>query len=389
MHRTSGGMSSREASRRRALPSKAQTDSDNPKQQSGTEVRSNRLAIAIQAGTVLAFVLFSSSIKGQDSEPPISAFWKQQQAKYEAAEAEQKAAWKAFDAPPAFIHTDVDTMDKTPTFYAPIQTCKYLPEFQSIFTDGADGRYFTFAMTFGMKDIIRYHGHSCEHLYYTAAICRLICNQLFTNGVVDRTLLRGMCGATPCGVDSLSYITGGRLRYGTLRIEPDLGHAIVLQRIDTGETWMGAWKDGVNSFNAVSVSGKSNQAIPAPYKRWSAWKGEPDTPESQFADCKIKWEYEHPERRTRLRDIKDYAKYPVEAEKAKVDPSKLLDELESLREYHLRQVFSHPLEASFQIKRVPDFKWEYPHVEPMWVPRPDQRNKWAAHELHPEKEMEQ
>lgn len=353
------------------------------------ETGSGRSVLAVRTVAVLGLFLWAANIKAQNAELSVSAFWKQQQAKHEAAEAEQKAAWKAFDGPPRFIHTDVDTMDKTPAFYAPIQGCKYLPEFQSIFTDGADGRYFTYAMTFGMKDIIRYHGHSCEHLYYTAAICRLLCNQLFTNGVVDRTLLRGMCGNTPCGVDSLSYITGGRLRYGTLRIEPELGHAIVLQRIDTGETWMGAWKDGVNSFNPVSVSGKPNQANPSPHKRWSAWKVEPETPESRLADCKIKWEYEQPEKLKRLRDVKDYAKYPAEAEKAKVDPAKMLEELESLREYHLRQVFNHPLAESFQIKRVPDFKWEYPHVEPLWVPRPDQRNKWAAHELHPEKEVKQ
>mgnify|MGYP000339066405 CR=1 FL=1 len=261
-------------------------------------------------------------------EAAISEFWKRQQAKHEAAEAAQKDAWKAFDAPPKFVRTGTDTMDRSPTFYANLQDCKYLPEFQSLFTDGADGRYFTRTLSFGMKDLIRYHGHSCEHLYYTAAICRVICNKLFPEGVVDRTLLRGLCGTAPCGVDALAYITGGRLHYGTLRIESSLGHAIVLQRIDTGETWIGAWKDGVNSFNPVSVSGQPNVQNPAPYRRWSAWKGEPDTPEEQMADCKIRWTYEHPEKLQRLRDIKDYAKYPAEAEKAKVDPAKLVDELD-------------------------------------------------------------
>lgn len=330
-------------------------------------------------------------LSGQDTpvgpkevrETTISEFWKQQQAKHEAAEAAQRAAWKAFDSPPKFVRTGADTVDRSPTFYANLQDCKYLPEFQSLFTDGADGRYFTRTLSFGIKDIIRFHGHSCEHLYYAAAICRVICNRLFPEGVVDRTLLRGLCGAAPCGVDSLSYITGGRLHYGTLRIEPRLGHAIVLQRIDTGETWIGAWKDGVNSFNPVSISGQPNAQNPSPYRRWSAWEGEPDTPEDQMADCKIKWRYERPERLKRLRDIKDYAKYPAEAEKANVDPAKLIDELDWLRDGHLREVFSHPLEESFQVKRVPNFRWEYPHVEPLWVPRPDQRNKWASLDPHP------
>ena len=41
------------------------------------------------------------------------------------------------------------------------------------------------------------HGHSCEALYYTAAIYRLICDKLFPGGIVDRTLLRGMGGKSP------------------------------------------------------------------------------------------------------------------------------------------------------------------------------------------------
>jgi hypothetical protein len=341
----------------------------------------------IAASLGLCWLFGQGALAGPDEarELSVSEFWKQQQVKHEAAEAAQKGDWKAFDAPPRFVRTGVDTMDRSPAFYAQLQDCKYLPEFQSIFTDGADGRYYTQAMVFGMKDIVRFHGHSCEHLYYTAAICNVICNKLFPNGVVDRTLLRGLCGSSPCAADSLAYITGGRLQYGTLRIEPALGHTIVLQRIDTGETWIGAWKDGVNSFNPVSVSGRPNAQNPTPHQRWSAWGGEPDTPAEQMADCKIKWRYEQPERLKRLRDIKDYVKYPAEAEKAKVDPARLQEELEGLRDRHLRQVFGHPLEESFQVKRVPDFKWEYPHVEPLSVPRTDQRAKWAALDPHPAK----
>jgi hypothetical protein len=74
---------------------------------------------------------------------------------------------------------------------------KVIPEFQSIFTSGTAGQYFKHTLSFGMKDIIRFHGHSCEALYYTAAISRLICDKLFSNGVVDRTLLRGRGGESP------------------------------------------------------------------------------------------------------------------------------------------------------------------------------------------------
>ena len=89
-------------------------------------------------------------------------------------------------------------MDESPTFYAPLmEECEYLPRFQTLFTDGAAGQYFKYTLSFGMKDIIRFHGHSCEALYYTAAIYRLICDKLFQDGIVDRTLLRGMGGKSP------------------------------------------------------------------------------------------------------------------------------------------------------------------------------------------------
>jgi hypothetical protein len=61
------------------------------------------------------------------------------------------------------------------------------------------------------------------------------------------------------------------------------------------------------------------------------------------------------------------------------------EEFEWLQYRHLREVFSHPLEESFHIKRVPNYKWEYPHCEPMWVPRLDQGAKWAPFQSHPVK----
>jgi FmdE, Molybdenum formylmethanofuran dehydrogenase operon len=121
-------------------------------------------------------------------------------------------------------------------------------------------------MKFGMKDIIRFHGHSCEALYYTAAICRLICDKLFPDKVVG-TVLRGMGGKSQCIGDFLIYITGGRAQFGTFNLDPSLGHAVVLQRIDTQETWMGAWIDGVQSWNAIKIFGTPNKANPSPGRK--------------------------------------------------------------------------------------------------------------------------
>jgi hypothetical protein len=169
-----------------------------------------------------------------------------------------------------------------------------------------------------------------------------------------------------------------------LNIDPNLGHAVVMQRIDTEETWMGDWKDGIQSWNAVKIFGTPNKANPLPYKRWSAWKHEPDTPEAQLNDCKIKWKYDKPELLQRLRDIKDNLKYLPKGQKPTIDPNQVREEFTWLQYRHLREVFKHPIVESFQIKQVPNYKWEYPHCEPMWVPRLDQKAKWAPFMDHPE-----
>jgi len=136
---------------------------------------------------------------GEESEDKaISRYWQKKQKEHEAREKKLREPYKAFDASPKYIYRGTDWTDDKAAFYAPLmEECPYLPEFQSIFTEGTAGQYFNYTLKFGMKDLIRFHGHSCEALYYTPAICRLIIDKLFPDGVVDRTLLRGMGGKSP------------------------------------------------------------------------------------------------------------------------------------------------------------------------------------------------
>lgn len=152
----------------------------------------------VSAAAVVGSGSFAKAETKKSEDEIISEYWKKRQREYEALEEEARKEYKAFDSPPKYVYSGTDHIDKTPAFYAPLQQeCKYLPEFQSIFTSGTAGQYFRHTLAFGMKDIIRFHGHSCEALYYTAAICRLICDKLFSNGVADRTLLRGRGGESP------------------------------------------------------------------------------------------------------------------------------------------------------------------------------------------------
>jgi hypothetical protein len=167
-------------------------DMDNPSRRNFLKTAGIASAAAMIGAASLA------NAESESHDPIMAEYWEKKQKEYEALEEEARKDYKAYDSPPKYIYRGTDYIDKTPTFYAPLmQECEYLPEFQSIYTSGTAGQYFKHTLAFGMKDIIRFHGHSCEALYYTAAICRLICDKLFEDGVVDRTILRGRGGESP------------------------------------------------------------------------------------------------------------------------------------------------------------------------------------------------
>ena len=154
--------------------------------------------VSLAAGAAVLGVASQVGAQEKNEDDVVNAYWQKKQKKLEALEEKQRQEWKAFDHPPKYIYRGTDTTDDQATFYAPLmEECPYLPEFHSIFTEGTAGQYFKYTLKFGMKDLIRFHGHSCEALYYSAAISRLICDKLFPDKVVDRTLLRGIGGQSP------------------------------------------------------------------------------------------------------------------------------------------------------------------------------------------------
>lgn len=100
-----------------------------------------KTGVASIAVTTLSAVSFASP--GTESEEKhIKNYWEAKQKQYEAEEKKLKKSYNAFDAPPKYIYRGTDWTDDTATFYAPLQEeCPYLPEFQSIFTEGTDARH--------------------------------------------------------------------------------------------------------------------------------------------------------------------------------------------------------------------------------------------------------
>jgi len=247
----------------------------------------------------------------------------------------------AWEMKPPYIITGCSPIDDEPCWYCPAVDAPYAPTFEVLDTDAAKGRYYTMTKTITLKDLVEFHGHDCEGLFHAAGMCKLAMDELFPDGIYDRTDMRAMAGKSPCFCDTVMYLTGGRIRYGTFDMDPRLGHSIIVQRISTGETVMASWRSGVNCVPISKVN-------PEPYELWSAYP-QPTTPVGKH----IIWE---PKVGTnRLIDLKTKlwgGKYEIGPEE--------LTELAWLQRKHVEEILTHPLEESYQVKRLPDFKWEKP-----------------------------
>jgi len=109
----------------------------------------------------------------------------------------------------------------------------YSPEFEVLDTESSLGRYAPMTKTITVKDIIKFHGHACDGLLVCAAGLRYGLNELFPEGIIDRTDLRIITKNSPCFVDACAYLSGGRINFGTLAIDNSLGWAWIVQRIST------------------------------------------------------------------------------------------------------------------------------------------------------------
>jgi len=245
----------------------------------------------------------------------------------------------SYETRPPYIVTGVGPVDDEPCWYCPEVDAPYAPTFEVLDTDAAKGRYYTMTKTITLKDLVEFHGHDCEGLFHAACMCKLAMDELFPNGVYDRTNMRGMAGESPCFCDVVMYLTGGRIRHGTFDMDPRLGHSIIIQRIDTGEAVMVSWRPGVNCVPISKVN-------PEPYELWSAYP-QPKTPVGKH----ITWKPEVSS--DRLIELK------TKLEKYEISPEELT-ELRWLQVQHVEEILTHPIEESYQIKYLPDFRWEAP-----------------------------
>ena len=154
-----------------------------------------------------------------------------------------------------FIETGVDQPDRVPTWYAPMVAKPYAPIFEILATKGTQGRYYPYTYAVTLKDIVKYHGHDCEGLSHSAASAKIALNILFPDGIIDRSVLWGITGPSPCWSDTVAFLTGARIQYGNLGFFKDkkYGHALILYREDTGVAVLATWKQGIDNIPGEPV----------------------------------------------------------------------------------------------------------------------------------------
>jgi formylmethanofuran dehydrogenase subunit E len=109
-----------------------------------------------------------------------------------------------------------------------------IPTFHVLDTESSHGRYSREYKEIKFDDLVKFHGHACDGLYRGSYALSVALSDLFPDGIIDRTDLRVISRNSPCLGDAASYLTGGRIRFGTQDVENRPGVWYIVQKISTG-----------------------------------------------------------------------------------------------------------------------------------------------------------
>jgi len=123
-------------------------------------------------------------------------------------------------------------------------TARYSPVFHVKDTESSLGPYASQTKTITLKDLVKMHGHPCDGLVTAACAMSVGLKTLYPNGVIDRTDTGCITNNSPCYGDVAAYLTGGRIRFGTQKIDPSLGNEFIIHRFSTNETVKVSLKPG-------------------------------------------------------------------------------------------------------------------------------------------------
>jgi len=140
-----------------------------------------------------------------------------------------------------------ETVDNSPTWYYFdwMTTSPYAPVFHVTDTESSLGPYASDTKTITLKDLVKMHGHPCDGLVTAACAMSVGLKVLYPDGVIDRTDTGCITNNSPCHGDVAAYLTGGRIWFGTQKIDLSLGNEFILHRFSTNETVKVSLKPGV------------------------------------------------------------------------------------------------------------------------------------------------
>jgi len=112
-----------------------------------------------------------------------------------------------------------------------------LPSFEVVDTRSAQGRLDYRPKLVTLTDLALFHGHFCDGLVRAAYAMRALGDRAFAGAPFDRSDLLVVSKNSPCLGDVAAYLSGGRARFGTHRLDESLGVGFIIQVRSTGQTW--------------------------------------------------------------------------------------------------------------------------------------------------------
>lgn len=176
----------------------------------------------------------------------------------------------------------------------------FSPVFRVLDTESSLGPYANVPKTITLRDLVNMHGHPCDGLVTAACGLFVGFDALYPGGVIDRTDTGCITNNSPCFGDAAAYLTGGRVRFGTQKVDPGLGNEFILCRFTTCEAVRISLKPGVFPEEVLSLE--------------RTIRAGNFTMEEMRRCQELQWEY-------------------------------------------ARQLLQHPADCFFDVQRLPEFKW--------------------------------
>ncbi len=132
----------------------------------------------------------------------------------------------------------------------------HAPVFHVLDTESSLGPYAEHPKALTLGDLVRMHGHACDGLVMAAAALSVGLDELYPDGVVDRTDTGCITNNSPCFGDVAAYVTGGRIRFGSQKIDPARGMSFVVYRFSTAEAVEVELRKGVFPERLIALETK-------------------------------------------------------------------------------------------------------------------------------------